>query len=82
VWVQSHRHSVDFSMLSGGTKLFKLNNGHYEKLCLLAAVSCGGSIGGNRHQCAGADAIRVSDSTSWCTACCQGIIWCLVTASR
>ncbi len=63
VWVQSHRHSVDFSMLSGGTtKLFKLNHGHYQKLRLLEAVSCGSSIGGNPHQCMGASAVRISES--------------------
>ncbi len=47
VRVQLHQHSMNFSVLSGGTKLFKLNHAHYEKLCLLAAVPWGGSIGGN-----------------------------------
>ncbi len=62
VRVQSHWHSVDFSVLSGGTKLFKLNHGHYKKLCLLVVVSCGGSVGGDPHQCAGAGAVRISKS--------------------
>jgi hypothetical protein len=62
VRVQLHRHSVNFYVLSGGTKLFKLNHGHYEKLCLLAAVSCGGSIRGNLHQRAGAGAVCISES--------------------
>ncbi len=60
--VQLHRHSVDFSMLSGGPKLFKLNHGRYDKVCLLAAVSCGGSIGGNLHQRGGAGAVHISES--------------------
>ncbi len=62
VRVQLHRHSVDFSVLSGGTKLFKLNHGHYKKLCLLVVVSCGGSVGGDPHQCADTGAIRISQS--------------------
>jgi hypothetical protein len=62
VRLQSHRNSMDFSVLSGGTKLFKLNHGHYEKLCLLAAVSCGGSTGGNPHQRVGAGAVCISES--------------------
>ncbi len=62
VRVQPHQHSVDFSVLSGGTKLFKLNHGHYKKLCLLAVVSCGGSIGGDPHQRAGASAVCISES--------------------
>ncbi len=62
VRVQLHWHSVDFSMLSRGTKLFKLNHGHYKKLRLLAAVSCGGSIGGNPHQHGGAGTVRISKS--------------------
>ncbi len=49
-------------MLSGGTKLFKLNHGHYMKLCLLAAVSCGCSISGNSHQCTCAGTVRISES--------------------
>ncbi len=48
-------------MLSKGMKLFKLNHGHYEKLCLLAVVSCGGSIGGDPHQRAGAGAVQISE---------------------
>ncbi len=60
--VQSQHHSVDFSVLRGGTKLFKLNHGHYEKLCLLAAVSCGSSFGSDPHQRAGAGAVRISES--------------------
>jgi hypothetical protein len=60
VRVQPHRQSVDFSVLSGGTKLFKLNHGHYEKLCLLAAASCGGSVSKDLHQRAGAGAVRIS----------------------
>jgi hypothetical protein len=59
--VQLHRHSMSFSMLSGGTNLFKLNHGHYEKLHLLAAVSCGGSIGGDLQR-AGAGAVPISES--------------------
>jgi hypothetical protein len=63
VRVQSHQHSMDFSVLSGGTrKLFKLNHGHYKKLHLLAAVSCGGSVGGNPHQCEGAGTVHISES--------------------
>ncbi len=62
VWVQSHRRSVDLFVLSGGTKLFKLNHGYYKKLCLLAVVSCGSSIGSDPHQGAGASAIRISES--------------------
>ncbi len=58
--VQLHWHSVDFSALSGGTKLFKHNHGHYEKLCLLAEVFCGGSVGGNSHQHMGAGAVRIT----------------------
>ncbi len=49
-------------MLSGGTKLIKLNHGHYEKLCLLAAVSCGSSIDDNLHQHVGAGAVPISKS--------------------
>ncbi len=60
VWVQSHRHSVDFSVLSGGTKLFKLNHSYYKKLCLLVVVSCGSSISGDLHQRVGAGAICIS----------------------
>ena len=60
--VQSHRHSVDFSVLSGGTKLFKLNHGHYKKLCLLVVVSCDSSVGGDPHQRGGAGAVRISKS--------------------
>ncbi len=60
--VQLHWHSMDFSVLSRGTKLFKLNHGHYKKLRLLAAVSCGGSVGGDPHQHAGTGAVRISKS--------------------
>ncbi len=60
--VQLHWHSVDFSVLSEGMKLFKLNHGHYKKLCLLLAVSCGGSIGGDPHQRMGAGTVRISQS--------------------
>ncbi|KAL3778569.1 hypothetical protein ACHAW5_007024 [Stephanodiscus triporus] len=45
VQVRSHRHSVDFSLRSGGKRLFKLNHGHYEKLRMLMAASCGGGGG-------------------------------------
>jgi hypothetical protein len=58
--VQLHQHSVDFSVLSRGMKLYRLNLSHYKKLCLLALVSCGGSVGGNLHQCAGAGIVRIS----------------------
>jgi len=61
VQVRSHRHSVDFSVLSGGKKLFKLNHGHYEKLRLLVAASCGGSVGGDPPG-AGGGVVRVSES--------------------
>jgi hypothetical protein len=60
--VQSHQHSADFSVLSRGTKLFKLNHSHYKKLCLLAAVSCGGSNGGDPHQRTGAGTVCISES--------------------
>jgi hypothetical protein len=60
--VQLHQHSMDFSVLGGGTKLFKLNHCHYKKLCLLAAVSCGGSVSGDPHQRTGAGAVRISES--------------------
>ncbi len=60
--VQLHQHSMDFSVLSGGMKLFKLNHGHCKKLCLLVAVSCGGSVGDNPHQCMGASAVCISES--------------------
>jgi hypothetical protein len=48
VRVQSHRHSVDFSILSdGGRRLLKLNHSHYEKLRRLMTGSCvGGHCGG------------------------------------
>jgi hypothetical protein len=49
-------------MLSGGTKLFKLNHGHFEKLHLLAVVSCGGSIGSDPHQRKGDGAVHISES--------------------
>ena len=64
VTVRPHCHSsVDFLALSGGKKLFKLNHGHYEKLCLLVAVSWGGSVDKDLHQCMGAGgAVPVSQS--------------------
>ena len=63
VQVRSHRHSVDFSVLSGGKKLFKLNHGHYEKLRLLVAASCGGSVGGDPPGAGGGGGVvRVSES--------------------
>ena len=55
--VQPHCHSMDFLVLSRGKKLFKLNHGHYKKLCLLVAVSCGGNFGKDPHQCAGTGGI-------------------------
>jgi hypothetical protein len=54
VTMQLHRHIVDFLVLSGGKKLFKLNHGHYKKLHLLVAMPCGGSFGKDKHQRAGA----------------------------
>ena len=62
VQVRSHRHSVDFSLLSGGKKLFKLNHGHYEKLRLLVAASCGGGVGGDPPGAGGGGVVRVSES--------------------
>jgi hypothetical protein len=62
VQVQSHRHSVDFSMLSRGTKLLKLNHGHYKKLRLLVVVSCSSSIGSDLHQRVGTGAVYISES--------------------
>ncbi len=50
-----------FSVLSGGTKLFKHNHGHYKKVCLLADVSCGSSVGGDPHQHAGAGSVCISE---------------------
>ncbi len=51
-----------FSVLSGGMKLFKLNHGHYKKVCLLVAMSCGGSVGSHPHQRAGAGSVCISES--------------------
>jgi hypothetical protein len=62
VRVQSHRHSMEFSMPSGGTKLFKLSHSHYEKLCLLVAVSCSGSVCCDLHQRTGTGAVCISES--------------------
>ena len=63
VTVQPPGLIMDFSVLSGGKKLFKLNHGHYKKLHLLVAASCGGSVGKDPHQVAGAgSAVRVSES--------------------
>jgi hypothetical protein len=48
VRVQSHRHSVDFSISSdGGRRLLKLNHAHYEKLRRLVTASCVGGRGGD-----------------------------------
>ncbi len=53
---------MDFSVLSRGMKLFELNHGHYKKLRLLLAVSCGGSVGGDLHQRMGAGVVCISKS--------------------
>jgi hypothetical protein len=59
VRVHWHWHSVDFSILSRSTKLFRLNHGHYEKLRLLAAMSCGSNVGGDPNQRVGTGAVRI-----------------------
>ena len=61
VSVTSHRHSIDFSIITSGdndtddgkkkkkktNKLYKLNHGHYDKLRLLLTAHCNNRISGN-----------------------------------
>ncbi len=86
VRLQPHRHSVDFLVLSGGKKLFKSSTmvitrssafwwrrragAALAKICISAQVPAAPS------------AVPSQIFTSGCTACCQGITWCSITASR
>jgi hypothetical protein len=49
-------------LCSAGARSCSINDGHFEKLGLLAVVSCGGSIGGDPHERTGAGAVRISES--------------------